>query len=1182
MDWDAALNLRSLEKQYGLPQGLLTAVYKTESAGDPKAVSPVGAQGLFQFMPDTAKQYGIDPFDPQQAAVGAAKMFSDLNSKYNGHLPSVLAGYNWGQGNVDRLGLDQAPAETRNYITKITQNLNPLAANVDVAPQGGYGENLRPHDPALLQEMVKRGLIEDNSKTITPVERQPLQSPQASQPDPALLEELKRRGLAPSDGEVAAREFLQSGDMVEQAGKRTAPLFANALQAIPIVGPYTDEAISAVGALPEITKGLDAYRRMFSGLQEAQAGLRKVGEQDNPDATLATQINTGVASLAMPFPFLKGKTALGTIAKNAGIGAVAGAAHGFGGGDGIDDRLNKAADSALWGAAGTAALFGAGIGLKAAAPVVAPVVERAGSGLKRFGELFGAKAKTGTSGSQTEAALKTMETQALDPSRNINSILKPDGTPVNLDEPIMPYRDARSSNEAFQSSSSSNLPRASSAPLNSSSPPLKSSGPANGEMIANAGSRRDGTQAPVSPSQETVDTGLSGAGPQYDRTSPSALNGRTGIAEPSLSKPIVYQNSNDVKQILDLAGREKPQIESDFNSLANGIPGAKFEGARLKDLGRLNEKFANKEPSAISDYLGARFVADTPQAIDDLVAGLQKNHVVREIDNKLAGGQGGYRAVHLQVESPNGLSYEVQIMPREMREAYNKAHPIYQKIRNSPDLTREQRSKLRDQARVYFDEAAAKWQKRTGGGETIKADEAFPLKTAGQRTQDAELQRLENEALAGTLGSEAQQNATGTIAKQTEQFKTFLQRLGGDITRGRDTNGLIDGILDTIQANAKAAKDAVSGAYAYARKGAGGVQNGVKIQREDIQKGLWKQIGAIRREAQYDVSQMPRAQKVIKRLARYSLVSKMQKVTPTHLAELEAWRTMATTAAQDAQGSEQRFLRQMVRAYDNFMEKTAENAALEGDREAIMAFRNAISKRAEYGRKFEDNELVADMVSGQASVDDIRNRMIGTGSLKGRREMANNLRAIVKAAGSEAPKVKKDMQNAFAKHLMQRSLSDTPIPGTDNLAISPRKLQTALSDLFESQSEFARELYGEQAVEQAKRAIVELNAFKQQPRIGSTSGSGEELTRTIGRIVDSIPMVGQITRGVKIVADPLQKGIRAKKAIQSLSGQIPDGMSSIDKNTEPTSKFFVKFKPVGAAVFGSDIPEVRVYKKQGE
>ncbi|MFA5127292.1 MAG: lytic transglycosylase domain-containing protein [Patescibacteria group bacterium] len=119
--------LASLEKRHNLPEGFLDAIMQTESAGNPNAVSPRGARGLMQFMPATAKQYGVDVNDPESSIRGAAQMLGELNAKYQGDIPKVAAAYNWGQGNVDRKGMERAPTETRNYIQKITRALNPIS-----------------------------------------------------------------------------------------------------------------------------------------------------------------------------------------------------------------------------------------------------------------------------------------------------------------------------------------------------------------------------------------------------------------------------------------------------------------------------------------------------------------------------------------------------------------------------------------------------------------------------------------------------------------------------------------------------------------------------------------------------------------------------------------------------------------------------------------------------------------------------------------------------------------------------------------------------------------------------------------------------------------------------------------------------------------------------------------------
>jgi len=61
-----------LEQRYGLPPGILMAVRHVESGGNSSAVSPKGAGGAFQIMPATAEELGVDPFDEEQAADGAA------------------------------------------------------------------------------------------------------------------------------------------------------------------------------------------------------------------------------------------------------------------------------------------------------------------------------------------------------------------------------------------------------------------------------------------------------------------------------------------------------------------------------------------------------------------------------------------------------------------------------------------------------------------------------------------------------------------------------------------------------------------------------------------------------------------------------------------------------------------------------------------------------------------------------------------------------------------------------------------------------------------------------------------------------------------------------------------------------------------------------------------------------
>ncbi len=107
-------------EKVSLSPELIHSVVSTESAYDPAAVSHAGARGLMQLMPGTAAELGVkDSFDPAQNLLGGSQYLKQLLDKYDGDLDHALAAYNWGQGNVDRYGLENLPDETRNYVTKI-------------------------------------------------------------------------------------------------------------------------------------------------------------------------------------------------------------------------------------------------------------------------------------------------------------------------------------------------------------------------------------------------------------------------------------------------------------------------------------------------------------------------------------------------------------------------------------------------------------------------------------------------------------------------------------------------------------------------------------------------------------------------------------------------------------------------------------------------------------------------------------------------------------------------------------------------------------------------------------------------------------------------------------------------------------------------------------------------------
>jgi soluble lytic murein transglycosylase-like protein len=100
----------------GLDPNLTRAIIYVESAGDPRAVSPKGARGLMQLMPDTADHLGVrNAFDPAQNIRGGARYLRTLLDQFH-NVELALWGYNAGPGAVERRSL---PSETRRYVPEV-------------------------------------------------------------------------------------------------------------------------------------------------------------------------------------------------------------------------------------------------------------------------------------------------------------------------------------------------------------------------------------------------------------------------------------------------------------------------------------------------------------------------------------------------------------------------------------------------------------------------------------------------------------------------------------------------------------------------------------------------------------------------------------------------------------------------------------------------------------------------------------------------------------------------------------------------------------------------------------------------------------------------------------------------------------------------------------------------------
>lgn len=116
----------SIEQQYGLPGGLINALKNAGEKSGSTAVSPKGAQGVMQFMPENLRKYRVtDAADPGQVIDAAGRYLRDTMKQYGGNIDAVIADYNGGPRQARRVMNGEAPAaaETQAYLARVRQYL---------------------------------------------------------------------------------------------------------------------------------------------------------------------------------------------------------------------------------------------------------------------------------------------------------------------------------------------------------------------------------------------------------------------------------------------------------------------------------------------------------------------------------------------------------------------------------------------------------------------------------------------------------------------------------------------------------------------------------------------------------------------------------------------------------------------------------------------------------------------------------------------------------------------------------------------------------------------------------------------------------------------------------------------------------------------------------------------------
>ena len=118
-DGDLATMVQEAARDQNVDARLVNAVAQAESGGDQSAVSPVGAIGVMQLMPDTAAGLGGNPYDKKQNIEGGAKYLREMLDTFGGDVKKAVAAYNAGPAAVKAYGGVPPYPETQAYVDRV-------------------------------------------------------------------------------------------------------------------------------------------------------------------------------------------------------------------------------------------------------------------------------------------------------------------------------------------------------------------------------------------------------------------------------------------------------------------------------------------------------------------------------------------------------------------------------------------------------------------------------------------------------------------------------------------------------------------------------------------------------------------------------------------------------------------------------------------------------------------------------------------------------------------------------------------------------------------------------------------------------------------------------------------------------------------------------------------------------